>query len=43
MSEFEGRWREFAATEFDTALDCFKCSDERGRDEAMCCYCGKAL
>ena len=43
MSEFESRWREFVSTKFDTALDCFKCSDERARDEATCGGCGKAL
>jgi hypothetical protein len=39
MTEFESRWRDFALTKLDAALDCFKCSDERIRDEAMCCYC----
>ncbi len=43
MSEFESRWRAFTFTKFETALDCFKCSDERSQDEAICCYCGKAL
>jgi hypothetical protein len=43
MTEFESRWRDFALTKLDAALDCFKCSDERIRDEAMCCYCGNVL
>ena len=43
MSEFESWWRDFALTKLDAALDCFKCSDERSRYEAMCCYCGKVL
>ena len=43
MGEYESLWREFASTKFDTPLDWFKCSAERGQDQAMCCYCGKAL
>jgi predicted amidophosphoribosyltransferase len=43
VGEFENRWRDFTSTKFDTELDCFKCSDERSRDEAMCSQCGKAL
>jgi hypothetical protein len=43
MGEFESRWWAFASTQFDTAMDGFKCSDERSQDESMCCYCGQAL
>jgi hypothetical protein len=43
MNEFETNWRDVIATKFDTPMDCFKCSDERGHAEAMCSYCGKSL